>query len=524
MIGRISAMLLIMAAAASARTGVGDPIHVFRERPVSDGNIDFVLHGHLRLRSALTAGADLRLIEPTTKTGIFPTNGTYPTHGHDFRLRLTPSLFLGDDVRVFADVDLLQVGYGVMATGVTRPADGLHVGFTIRAIGLDWVLPIGTLSIGRMTSAFAMGIGTNSGADVDDDGGDIADRVSFVAPVAGHLLAVALDVGPGLSSSPFGPTSRALLVGEQAISFGMLNWTAPWEIELLRSQGRHVLNYGAAVALEWSSKDVPGLWPRLGDAAASISNGALQYNDVPVRRDSRVLVGDVWLRWTNRFVDAQGEVWLADLHIDNPSPWRGIEVRTPMQGNPWAAALRLRSPVVGPWLQVQFDAVVASPDQAAGVANANPTAFARAVSGDVFGPQINFNGGDFRIDSGRAHPLHRIDLILWRTLLGGVSEAAVVRMAVDGSIDLDDSQDPTAAKLRWSGGAVYSHALSSSMPGGGGPMGVELDAQLSAQLPFAPSCSARLEAGLLLPMAALVPAGVTWRPATMMMLRMAYEL
>src|SRR3990172_12908750 len=91
---------------ALARTGTGDPAEVFRERPVNPTlPIDVVLHGQLRLRSQLGVGLDLgRGPSPTNGEPLFDDGAQL---GHDARLRLAPSLFLGDDLRVFADVDVM---------------------------------------------------------------------------------------------------------------------------------------------------------------------------------------------------------------------------------------------------------------------------------------------------------------------------------------------------------------------------------------------------------------------------------
>ena len=54
--------------------------------------------------------------------------------------------------------------------------------------------PVGILAAGRMGAHFGLGITANGGDCEDCDRGDAADRVAFVAPLAGHLLAVAWDI------------------------------------------------------------------------------------------------------------------------------------------------------------------------------------------------------------------------------------------------------------------------------------------------------------------------------------------
>ncbi len=486
---------LACAHAARARTGTGDPAELFRERPVNPSvPVDLVLHAQLRLRSQLGLGLDLeRGPSPTSGAPLF---GAGMQHGHDARLRLTPSLFLGDDVRVFADVDVIAASFGPAATGVpwaARSDAGRSAAASfldVRALGVDWLLPIGVLSLGRMPAHFGLGIGANDGADLDDDGGDRADRLAFVAPVMGTLVAAALDIGPGPSSSDFGPSTRALSVGEQAIALGVMRWHAPWEVALYQRAGRPLVDAGLALVLEWQQQDAPAPWVTLDPTR----------DPHLVRRDAHLAVADLWARVVLGRVRVEGEAFLSDLAIDNPSPWPGVTVRRTVRGNPAAAALVSE---VRPLddeqghpseaLVAKLELGVASADPAYGFPDVTPTAFTGAQAGDVFGPQLDLKrGGDERFDAARLHPLHRIDLILWRTLLGGVSEAAYARAQLQGA---------PLPWLRVDGALIYSQAIvAQSAPGGVAPLGVELDLGAEATLGGA---SLRVDAGSLLPLGGL---------------------
>lgn len=509
--------LLALAAPARARTGTGDPAEVFRERPVNpDSPIDLVLHGQLRLRSQ--AALDLDLGRGPAPTSGAPLYGEGLQLGSDARLRLTPSLFVGDELRVFGDVDLLAASLGPAATGVpwaarSDEARRFAVQFLdVRALGFDWLLPVGVLSMGRMPAHFGLGIGANDGADLEDDGGDRADRIAFVAPFFGALVAAALDVGPGPSTSSFGPTTRALSVGEQAVSVGAMRWHAPWEVELYRNANRPLLDGGAALALEWQSKDAPAPWV------------TLDWTRDPhaVRRDAHLAVIDAWARGVWGRFRVEGEGFLSDLSIDNPSPWQGVTVRRTLRGNPAAFALvgeaRLLDDAQGhptDSLVLQLETGAASADPAAGFPDTAPTAFTGAQPGDVFGPQVDLKrGGDDRFDAARLHPLHRIDLILWRTLLGGVSEAAYARAHLEGA---------PLPWLRLDGTLVYSQAIvADSAPGGVAPLGVELDVGAEAALG---GTSLRVDAGSLLPLGGLgARGGVAPSLAHLVIVRVGHAL
>jgi len=60
--------------------------------------------------------------------------------------------------------------------------------------------PFGILAAGRMGAHFGLGITANGGDCDDCDKGDAADRIAFVSPMFGHLLAVAWEVA---SRGPF---------------------------------------------------------------------------------------------------------------------------------------------------------------------------------------------------------------------------------------------------------------------------------------------------------------------------------
>lgn len=517
---------------ALARTGTGDPVEIFREHAPDDV---VLVHGQLRLRSALYLNLDLdRGAAPSNGLPLFAEDALA---GHDARVRFSPSVFLGD-VRLFLDTDLAEASLGPAPDGVpfaARPrgvSDGSASFVDVRALGFDWMLPIGVISIGRMPAHFALGIAANDGAGIDDDGGDRAERISLVMPLFGSLLAIAADALP-----------QDTILGEQALSLGFMQWRAPWEVELRRDAGRTVLDWGAAVSLGGSSQDVPGLHARLQDALVGAGLRAPPAS-LRVRRDTRFLLADAWARLVVDRFRVEGEAWVGDLVIDNPSPFAGVTVRTPIVGNPAAFSLVFESRLLEPSsdaLLVQLEVGAASADPApgfpiasppstsplyasgdrGGARTSTPPAFSGAGAGDVFGPQITLKN-DMRFDAARLQPLHRVDLILWRTLLGGVSEAAYARVHLEGELYADGADD-TGTAIRLDANLVYSHALSAdSAPGGVAPLGVELDVGAEGTLGDA---SLRIDAGSLLPLGGLGARGAG--PASMghmLLVRLGYAL
>lgn len=527
---------------------MGDPIEVWREKEADDV---VVFHGHLRLRGALFSNLDLDRGASSDGTFLWPA-GVTPldlTTGGDTRVRLAPSFFLGDSARVFLEIDLLDnVAFGarprftpfdgtpalVAASPFQEPLSALDAAFRVRTAMGEVLLPFGVLSAGRMPSHFGLGIAANDGNGVDDDLGDRADRVAFTMPIFGHIISAAYDIGatgpsghvlPGL-----GPQPRSLLVSEQAVSLALLKFRSPWEVNMLRTDpdgegpetGRVVVDYGVAASLEWQTSDVPGYYAGDGNGPPPliVLDDALGADrNAVVERGYAAQLLDGWLRVNFERVRIEAEVVGAHFTIDNASPFAGVVVRQPVSGLPWGADLQLEMQPFDDrdFLTILLETGVASSDPAPGLPLPAPTSFVGAVPGDVFGPQID-GKRDPNQDAFRLHPLHRVDLILWRTLLGGVSEAAFARAQASFA-----PAQHVLEGMRIEGNVIYSHALDGgSAPGGVAPLGVELDGALV--LPY-DHVSLRIDAGVLFPLGGLgARGGVAPTPAGMLLARLAYEL
>jgi uncharacterized protein (TIGR04551 family) len=520
---------------------MGDPVQPWREKDVDES---FSLQGHLRLRSALFSHLDL------DRGGAASTQALWPagqgdldlTNGHDLRLRLGPSFFVGETARIAIEIDLLNnVALGsrprftpfaertglVVAAPFQEPLSLGDVASVRTAYG-EVLLPVGVLSAGRMPSHFGLGIAANDGADIDDDGGDRADRVAFTMPVLGHVVSAAFDVGASgprafgaRPLSALGPDPRAF-VAEQAVSLALLRFHAPWELEMLTHArtpegGRTVVDYGAAFSFEWQDDDVPGFYAAFDDATGG-DEAAI------VRRGYRAGVADGWLRIVTRRLRVEGELVGAAFSIDNASPLPGVALRAPVTGLPWGGVLVVETKPLQDEqaLLLLVEAGVASSDPGPGFPLPSPVALSAARPGDVFGSQLD-GARDTRQDAFRLNPLHRVDLILWRTLLGGVSEAAYARSHVVFAPAQDIFRGCSIE-----GNIVYSHALdAASAPGGVAPLGLEVDGALTIPVD---AFSLRIDAGWLLPLGGLgarVEPGQTPiapTPATMVMGRIAYAL
>lgn len=525
---RLGAVTLVLASALStsssafARIGFGDPMEVFREREPEQW---IAPHGHLRLRGALFGNLDLdRGPSPSTKEPLWP-RGEGPldhTAGADLRLRLSPSFFLGDDVRVLLEVDVLDnaalgitprgAPFGdrtaiVAGTAFQDPYTYATGAFRLRTAMAEVMTPLGVLAAGRMPSHFGLGIAANAGDALDDDAGDRADRVAFVAPLFGHFVAVGFDwaASGAAGADPLqAPEPRRVSDASHAVSVGILRFRAPWERELYKRAGHILLDYGVGLSTQWQANDTPGFYQHLDPALAGESGR--------VRRDYLAFAVDAWARFEIGALRVEGEAVALHFTLDNPSPWAGVEVRQPVSGNPFGAVLQAEYALFADTLAVVVETGVASADPAFGFPT-DASSLQPARAGDVYGPQLD-GTRDARMDAFRFHPAYRVDLILWRTILGGVSEAAFGRLGTRARPLRD-------VEVELFG--IYSHALfADSAPGGRAPLGFEVDAAATL---FLGAFSLRTDVGVLLPFGGLgARGGVAPSVAHMALVRLGYAM
>lgn len=518
----VPSLVLLAASPSLARVGFGDPMEVFRERQPEQW---LVPHGHLRLRGGLFGNLDLdRPPSPSSKQVLWPA-GEGPldhTAGADLRVRLAPSFFLGDDVRVLLEVDLLDnVALGasprgapfgertaiVAGTAFQDPYTFATGAFRVRSAMAEVATPLGVLAVGRMPSHFGLGIAANAGDALDDDGGDRADRVAFVAPLFGHFVAVGFDwaASGAASADPLQtPDPRLVSDASQSISVGILRYRAPWERELYKDAGYLLFDYGVGLSTQWQANDTPAFYQHLDPALAG--------DDARVRRDALAFVIDAWARFEVGALRVEGEAVALHFHVDNPSPWAGVEVRQPVTGNPFGAVLQAEYAPFDDVLSFHVETGAASGDPGYGFPS-DQASLQAARPGDLYGPQLD-GTRDARMDAFRFHPAYRVDLILWRTLLGGVSEAAFARAGVRSSHVRD-------VELELFG--IYSHALfSDSAPGGRAPLGLEVDAAATLAIG---AFSLRTDVGVLFPFGGLgARGGVAPSIGHMALVRLGYAM
>jgi uncharacterized protein (TIGR04551 family) len=201
-------------------------------------------------------------------------------------------------------------------------------------------------------------------------------------------------------------------------------------------------------------------------------------------------VGDAWVRADVGPFTFEGELAYVGFRIGNASldPAAALNVET--TGQQLGAVLRadLRA---SPRFFARVEFGYASGDSRPGF-GARPTSTA-ARAGDLDGPQFDLTTTprDTNLNNFRFHPNYRVDLIMWRRIIGTVTDAWYVR--------------PMVRARLWSMLSVEASVTGSvavqpnSTPSGRAPLGVETDIGLVYEQEH--GFVARLDYGLLVPLA-----------------------
>jgi len=473
-----------------------------------DRHID--LHGYFRTRFDVMDNFDLNHgTTPTTGQPLFPlpTSGEGgPLTSANMRMRLEPVVRVGWGVTIQARIDFLDnivLGstpeslpasvQAPMSGGATRMVppqagrNGEVDSVRVKRAWGDVALPFGVLSVGRMGALIDWGTGffINSGNCIDCDQGDVGDRVSFATPLFNHILGFAFDFGAS------GPTSATLRADPQPYdldrrddvrSYALLfaRYDTPEVIERYRRAGRTVLQYGLVASLRTQEYDVP-IYYLTGEA-----DREYDADDV-VRRGLLAFGGDAWFGLRRGGFSVDLEAALVVSRVKNASLLPGVDTRNEVSARQWGGVGRAE--YRWPRVRLNLELGVASGDSAPGFGVRPPLYQVSSQPGDLDGPQIRLPG-DTTVDNFRFNPDYHVDLILWRRIIGTVTDAFYARPSV--------SWEPLH-DLWLDGALISSTALeASSTPSGERPLGVELD--LGARYRLELGFEARLTYGVLFPL------------------------
>jgi uncharacterized protein (TIGR04551 family) len=445
----------------------------------------------------------------------------------NLRLRLEPVIHIDERASVHFQVDVLDnlvlgstpdagtsgsTGTSpipVLGNGRQAPPEAghnfLYDSIRVKRAWAEVNTPLGLLKFGRQPSHWGLGILENSGGadpihgdyDLDSDHGDTVDRLYFSTIVPGTSLraGIATDwAASGPSSAQTGRfTERS---GGQPFDlednddvnqwvFVLSRIDSPEDVRDAVDQGELVLNYGAYLAYRTQSWD-----HRATTEDDAGTTGPVQ---TLVRRDAKMYLPDLWARlaWGKLELEFEGVMVLGSIDRldDVQAAEELVELSNGLDIRQIGAVGRLGYRLLDGDLRLGMELGFASGDQWDAPVQGRTHARDAAT---LYGNEVDGTLTAFRFDFD-----YKVDLILFRELLGAVHNATYVRPSL--RYDITD-------RIGFNVQSVVSFANKPvSTPGNGQMYGIEFDGDLGYHHE---GFSAGIAYGVLFPLGALDhPAG-----------------
>jgi uncharacterized protein (TIGR04551 family) len=479
---------------------------------------EITVHGALRARAASLYNLDLDRGLDASGKPVFPVplGGGQELDAADLRARTDLAIYArGVGVAVKARIDWLDnvalggdpdlAGGSPATSGGQRPTT-----VVIKRAWAEALTPFGTLAVGRMGAHFGLGIAANGGDCEDCDHGDAADRLAFISPLAGHLVAIAYDIA---SSGPFtqskdGGRTIGLEPSDRAggPTLAIFKVHSPATLARRAAAGLASVEYGAYISHRTQYRDVPASYLPVATPAAFTSN------DLVARGFAATATG-AWLRFSGAAFRVEAELAYLHAQLDQPSLVPGAEITEPVTSSQLAFAVESEA-AAGP-MRLGFDAGYASGDSAPGFGAFPQPGEAAPPPGSLDGPQAN-PPGDRTVDNFRFHPDYHIDQILFREIIGTITDAIYLRPHLRLAL-----AELGAGRFEAGAALIASWAVeATSTPSGARALGIELDPEL--RYASRDGFAATLDYGVLFPGAAFDNTNLKAQPAQVVRARLVF--
>jgi len=474
---------------------------------------------------------------------------TNTLYGMNMRLRLDPTLNVSEDIRVRMTVDVLDnvvlgstpeskpgfvnnptLPLPLFASSQNPLQEGLNATWDavrVKRVWAEVMTPFGQLRFGRQPQHFGLGLLVNDGNDLDDDFGNNADQIMFGTRIAGHYIVPAYSissvgaVGRGGGSGAGGDNGLMLFPNEQGQRYNLdprddvhtfimtvMKKDKPEDIKAaLRSSWIPVFNYGVFAAYRRQDYDIP-VWYNSLDPSLPPSI------DMVVRRNANAGIASGWLLFQWEKFKFESEVVGVVGHIEKTATVTSGDINavdgalTTTEGEQplWilqgGAAFESSYSFLNDSLVVGLNGGVASGDQAPGFglrSTLNQTPQRGDLDGKQYGECLEENEDgecvvvDNMITNYRFNPDYQVDMILFREVLGTVTDAAYIKPHIGYYLT-----ENIGARAE----IMYAHALyMDSTPGQQNPLGVEIDGK--AFYGSDDGLFLMIQGGFLLPLGAL---------------------
>ncbi|MBI4818571.1 MAG: TIGR04551 family protein [Deltaproteobacteria bacterium] len=423
--------------------------------------------------------------------------------GANLRFRLEPTLDVYEDVRIRTQIDVFdRLVLGSTPDGFPKndtvpllafsqtqlwPSNGINAladSIRVKRVWAEITTSLGQIRAGRMPSHFGLGLLSSSGSDLDANDGDTVDRLMFATKIGGYYVMPAFEWGasgptsanPGeLFGQPFDrdqrdDVDRYVLIVAKGDSEG--------REAAARARGETVIDYGAYAIYETQTFESPSEEPK--DSATTNTLFA---------RDAELFMASLWGRLAAGDLELEAEL-VGTFGSYREDHFEGSERNVDVLAVGAAATTEYR--LLGDSLTLRLLLAAAAGDRAPGLGVRSRQEGRTPKAGDFDGPQ-DLDGD---VTNYRFNPDFRVDRILWRQLVGAVTDALIVKPGVQYNLTKG-----LGARLD----AIYSRAMfAASTPSGSfdptHDLGVELDAKLFYE---SENFVAALEYGVLFPLAGL---------------------
>jgi uncharacterized protein (TIGR04551 family) len=491
-------------------------------------------HGYFRVRPELFQKFDLD--QPPDRSGyrLFPRpddNG-HTVAGVNMRFRFEPTLNISEEVRIKSQIDMLdnlvwgstpqyayirqdRVDLGITNSTQVPPQPGVNSSQSNLAVKRVWgevATPLGLLRFGRMGDQFGMGIVHNDGNCLDCDYGVTVDRFQFVAePLPGFYIIPTIDFDvEGLVSGktisqgqPYDVTQS-----DDAHTYGIVlaRKDTDQKARTKLDAGGTVVNYG----LYFQYRSQRNEYNQNGNTTQYTQQDPYQTPNPSLSRtfrDAFLVIPDLWFKFERKTfkIELEAAAYLGKVDVCDPTAQSQIGC-TPLGRvtiAQYGGALQTEFRFMEGALKIGAELGMASGDSAPGFGNkpnrvvttTPPSGSTRPTVGAQWGDYDGAQYGrrpctpnsltneasciDLDIRNFRFNQDYRVDLILWREIIGGVTDALYIR--VPASYSFNDN-------ISVFGAMIYSKALKpTSTPSAGNPvtsstqLGFEVDAGVRYQ-------------------------------------------
>jgi uncharacterized protein (TIGR04551 family) len=480
----------------------------------SKDTIKLDIHGSVRWRTELWSDVHLGLAPQVNKYGIYPPLSADGGSGvlretTDIRFRLKPIFHIGEKADIKGVVDLLDVragdgGYaglpGLMAQsfGIDKPASmqSPHESIMVRGLWAEvFIAHLITMQVGRVPAKWGMGLVENDGSFTPDANGvDAVDGITLSAKFGKNRsmwAAASLDFPlEGTSmQSPWAPWGASYDVADMD---DIWQWRLKFTSKPKANEKGSFFWWGLFARIRWQDYTSAG-----GNSGAEACRAAPDFQPLFdcaefFWRDAFFFTPDGWIKASarlssNLYLDFEAEVAARYGDMSATQAFSGEDTGKTLFG--FGGVLRTGLRWDG-W-KAGIETGAASGDEGAdafGILD-RPVVAEPDTSAYEFSPVA----GNDTVTSFLLHPNFVTDMILFRSVIGGVTNAFYIKPKIEIPLFRRGEN-----RIWFHASAMYAMAMvPSSTPGDSRALGLETDFGVSAKL--TKHAEAHLEGGVLFP-------------------------